>query len=429
MPPQLNLPLEDIEFPWDDITYQQAFFPIPTDLHEYQGGPRLQFSLFPIISRVFEYQQILRQIILKYLYRNTFLDLPDFNTFGIDNSPPFRTLYNMVENNLRLLIATDIVWGIQLTKIWHGWTLDERPLDYTDINRWFQTLQLHLRYIKALQRRYFLTNTFLTGVPSLHQAIGIPQMSYPEIGYVIITGNWGRVTLSSFGRYKGSEISILVSVGDMRNIMMGDILTITLNDNGNTLYTHTHTMNVNQSSYAHAIPQSIFVDLPVGEYPVNVTVSRIGTIRTLLSALYYVVAVPTFDIVEVIPNVVSFAETVFPKDIIVKLKAQGEGIDRLDGSAAIIDTLFDGSAIADGEILEIPVQISSDIDLGWYSIMANLTITSDEYGEVTLEDTKQQAFKVVTQVEWILGTLPANPDFMYRWDDTAVWDDDMYWRD
>ncbi|MCL2171439.1 MAG: hypothetical protein FWB71_04740, partial [Defluviitaleaceae bacterium] len=75
-----------------------------------------------------------------------------------------------------LLVAADITPMMEFTKIWRGGLSDIKFLDYTDVNRWFRTLQLLRDYIMTLTRRHFVAGTFRTGSNRYHQMIGIGRI-------------------------------------------------------------------------------------------------------------------------------------------------------------------------------------------------------------------------------------------------------------
>jgi len=153
-----------------------------------------------IIDLVFQYQEQLRHLVLVYLDRNVFLE--EFDMTGDIRTIPWKELFNAIETNLNHLVATDFVPGMEFTKIWRGGVEDSKFLDYTDVNRWFATIQLLYRFIQSLQVRYYETNAFYLGMNPDHQIIGIPQppvwqraTRLRDAGQVLIggrlAGTWG----------------------------------------------------------------------------------------------------------------------------------------------------------------------------------------------------------------------------------------------
>ena len=147
-----------VSFPWDPIMRKDA--------HEV-------YLTLEVIKLVFEYQRRLRRVVLEYLNRNVFLIEPDLSEGT--KTIPYQELFNAIETNLRNLVAADMTIGMEFTKIWHGGLRDEKFLDYTDVNRWFETMQLLHRYIMSIQKRYYTANAFYLGMYPSHQAVGIPQ--------------------------------------------------------------------------------------------------------------------------------------------------------------------------------------------------------------------------------------------------------------
>jgi len=147
-----------------------------------------------IIELVFEYQDLLRGLVLEHLDRNVFL--AEYDITGDIRTIPFKELLNAIETNLNHLVATDFTPGMEFTKIWRGGIADEKFLDYTDVNRWFATIQLLYRYIQSLQVRYYETNAYYLGMNPDHQIAGIPQPSVwqrktqlQDAGLVLTGGN------------------------------------------------------------------------------------------------------------------------------------------------------------------------------------------------------------------------------------------------
>lgn len=124
-----------------------------------------------IFETVKEYQEQLRVLVLEHLGRNVILE-------EIDVSRGFRTIpfaeyINVVERNLRHLVGTDVPEYMTKTIDWHGGLLDDRRLDYTDVNRWFEIIRLLYELILTFQKRYLMTGTFYTGVNPDLQLLGL----------------------------------------------------------------------------------------------------------------------------------------------------------------------------------------------------------------------------------------------------------------
>jgi hypothetical protein len=148
--------MDIVSFPWRAIKPEDA------------ATTTLEVS---ILRLVFNYQRELQRLVLKYLDRNVFLMLPDLSE-GM-KIVYTREIFNAIEANLKSLVATDIQPAMEFTKIWYGGSRDEKLLDYTDVNRWFKTIQLLNNYIISLQRRYLESGAFACGVGADFQLLGI----------------------------------------------------------------------------------------------------------------------------------------------------------------------------------------------------------------------------------------------------------------
>ncbi len=95
------------------------------------------FSMRPIIELALEYQNQLKDIVRRYLGRNAALEDWDMAAEPL----PYPDRINRVERNLAFLIGTFAAPGINKTVVWHGEMKDDRRLDYTDVNRWFETVK------------------------------------------------------------------------------------------------------------------------------------------------------------------------------------------------------------------------------------------------------------------------------------------------
>lgn len=180
----MNITLSPANFPWIPITFAQSM---------------QRHSFLDYIRLVFQYQRELRLLILEHLMRNVFLIQPDLSDG--EETIPYASLFNAIETNLRNLVATDIPQGMQVfNQIWRGWTMDERPLDYTDVNRWFLTIQLMNSLLLAMQPQNLTTRFFVLGYELPEQTIGITWQfpTHPFIGYIAVYFNNRNFTADSF---------------------------------------------------------------------------------------------------------------------------------------------------------------------------------------------------------------------------------------
>jgi hypothetical protein len=183
-----NITLSPANFPWHPITPEESL---------------RKFSLFEIFQLVFRYQQELRLLVLEHLHRNTFLELADLSE-GETIIPPAE-MFNMVETNLRNLVAADVPQGLEVFHgIWRGWTADERPPDFTDVNRWFRTIQLMNSLMLAVQPQFLTTNFFVLGAELPHQVQGITMPYYGDIPPSPIVGTLGDL-------WQGDTVYIIVN--------------------------------------------------------------------------------------------------------------------------------------------------------------------------------------------------------------------------
>ena len=144
------------------------YFPWTPILAEDAADTKLDLWIFHL---AFEYQEELRLIVLEHLHRNVYLDTFDLSE-GI-TTIPWKELFNTVENNLRMLVATNITPDMEPMRFWYGGVRDERFLDFADVNRWFRTMNLLIRYINTMSTRYLETGVFYVGGQPDHQAIGV----------------------------------------------------------------------------------------------------------------------------------------------------------------------------------------------------------------------------------------------------------------
>ena len=61
---------------------------------------------------------------------------------------PMASFINIIEKNISALTEGLSIDGLEPTKTWMGEDGDENWLDYKDVNRWFDTLEIIRAYIK-----------------------------------------------------------------------------------------------------------------------------------------------------------------------------------------------------------------------------------------------------------------------------------------
>jgi hypothetical protein len=103
---------------------------------------------------------------LRLLMREHFNRQIVFNSTNISagiGTVPLPQLINALERNLDLLAQGGYGAGeMQPTKTWHGETNDTQRLDYTDVNRWIETVDLIDRVINGIVARMPITGRSMT---------------------------------------------------------------------------------------------------------------------------------------------------------------------------------------------------------------------------------------------------------------------------
>ena len=222
----------------------------------------------------------------------------------------------------------------------------------------------------------------------------------------------GEVNLSVFGRYIGSETDVVVHAINLQHILDGDIIIIRLRQGSTDFYEHRSPLQSGATTYTHNILQSTFIGLAVGDYMIQVVIERNGTVRCSALASYWVRTAPTVQLLYVSPNTIQLpmatAET-----IVVTLQTVGEGIDTIVGAILLDDTSFTSSVNTTDTQFSVPFIEVNELNPRGYSITANLTITSERYGTVTISEIFNNALRVLAEIVPVYRNLRSNTIYIY----------------
>jgi len=123
-----------------------------------------------LIGAAYGAQSDLRQLFEGLLSRAVTLAQPDVSA-GIF-TVPFPDLINIIERNIDALSANGYMPGdMQPTVEWQGELNDLRRLDYTDVNRWFESIELITGLAWAVSYRGLITGNYSTGSDRTRQII------------------------------------------------------------------------------------------------------------------------------------------------------------------------------------------------------------------------------------------------------------------
>jgi hypothetical protein len=115
-----------------------------------------------IIDAAYDAQNALRGLFADLLSRDIRLTKP--NTGAGVFTIPFPDLINVIERNIDALSAGGYRPGdMAPTMNWQGELNDARRLDYTDVNRWFESAELITDLVWAIGARGLITGRFSTG--------------------------------------------------------------------------------------------------------------------------------------------------------------------------------------------------------------------------------------------------------------------------
>jgi len=80
-------------------------------------------------------------------------------------------LFNQIERNIDVLAGVTPPAGMPPTRIWRGGLLDVPFLDYTDVNRWFESLRLIRESLMGRGSDFRVTGTYAAGGNAIRQKI------------------------------------------------------------------------------------------------------------------------------------------------------------------------------------------------------------------------------------------------------------------
>lgn len=128
------------------------------------------FMTTDIIDEVYRVQEELRLKMLELINRIVYITKP--NTTAKTLTIPFPELINIIERNIdAFTIGGYMPSDMQPTVNWQGELFDLRRLDYTDVNRWFESIELLTELIESIETRSLITGTFATGNDRTRQLI------------------------------------------------------------------------------------------------------------------------------------------------------------------------------------------------------------------------------------------------------------------
>jgi len=220
------------------------------------------------------------------------------------------------------------------------------------------------------------------------------------------------VNLSTHGRYIGNELPITVAAG-LTDIREGDSLIIRLRQGTTIFYEHTTTLSDGAANYSHTIGQSVIAELAVGSYTVQMILIRDATTRDTVLATYRVVAAPTVRLLYVTPNAIQLPMAQ-PETINITFQVIGDGINAITGTVTLDDTGFTNNVNATATLFEVQLVGISELAPRGYSIITNITISSNAYGSVMLSDEFNNVFRILAEVIPIQRDLHSNAVYIYN---------------
>ena len=123
-----------------------------------------------LIDEVYYAQDGLRQLFMDLLSRPVALAQPD--TSASVYTIPFPDLINTIERNLDALSANGYKPGNMKPSVsWLGELNDLRRLDYTDVNRWFESVELITDLAWAVSYRGLITGNYSSGSDRTRQTL------------------------------------------------------------------------------------------------------------------------------------------------------------------------------------------------------------------------------------------------------------------
>lgn len=123
-----------------------------------------------IYNKAYAFQLSLQQLFMIALLRTVILAVTD--TSEGTETIPFADLINIIERNIDRLVAGGYRPSLmQDTMTWLGERHDLRALDYTDINRWFESMEMIQELIESISSRALITGNYTTGSDKTRQII------------------------------------------------------------------------------------------------------------------------------------------------------------------------------------------------------------------------------------------------------------------
>ena len=128
------------------------------------------YMTIEIFNTAFAQQENVRDMFFNMLQRIVNIDIPD--TSKNIKTIPFPALINIIEQNIDILASEGYrPINMEDTIEWLGELKDERKFDYTDVNRWFESLELLEILIHGTVHRIPITGNFTTGSDRTRQVL------------------------------------------------------------------------------------------------------------------------------------------------------------------------------------------------------------------------------------------------------------------
>jgi len=121
-----------------------------------------------IIDAVYQGQAALSQLFHELLSRNVLVTQPDTSA-GV-YTIPFADFINIIECNIGALTANGYTPdGMKPAINWRGELADLHRLDYSDVNRWFDSTGQIEAMVRGVAARLLITGTFASGTDRTRQ--------------------------------------------------------------------------------------------------------------------------------------------------------------------------------------------------------------------------------------------------------------------
>jgi hypothetical protein len=232
----------------------------------------------------------------------------------------------------------------------------------------------------------------------------IAPISGPEIG---------DVSLSYIGRYIGNEIAVTATVTGLQNILDGDSLRLQLHQSTTVFHNNTGILQAGAVNYSHTIPQSVFSGLSAGDYTVRATLFRGGTSRSEVTAGYYVVPLPTVQLIGISPDSIQLP-FISPETISVTLEVSGDGVDSITGTVGLEDTIYTASVNTTNMNITVSLVNVDDLTPRGYAVTASLTVTSNPFGTASISVSFENALRVLAAVVFVPRNHTSGNIYIYN---------------